>query len=287
MNLSNAEKIMLIDKEDPELNISEQCKCLSLPRASYYYRPCRENEFNIELMHRLDELYTTYPFFGYRKMTKWLRDKEGYRVNYKRIARLMEVMGLMAIYPKKNLSDPHPGHRIYPYLLRNVPIERPYQVWSADITYIRLIGGFVYLVAIIDWFSRYVLAWELSNSLDTYFCLTALKKALDQGIPIIFNTDQGCQFTSLDFTSALLDRQIQISMDGKGRVFDNIFVERLWRSVKYENVYIKGYVTISEAYRGLSDYFDFYNNDRPHQSLDYRTPAQIHFEKPFMKQQIL
>jgi putative transposase len=284
MNLSNAEKIMLIEKEHTQLSISDQCQYLSLPRASYYYRPCGENELNIELMHRLDELYTTYPFFGYRKMTNWLKNKEGYTVNYKRIARLMEVMGLTAIYPKKHLSEPHPGHIIYPYLLRNVAIGHPYQVWSADITYIRLVGGFVYLVAVIDWFSRYILAWELSNSLDTYFCLKALKKALEQGNPFIFNTDQGCQFTSLDFTRELLNHQIRISMDGKGRALDNIFVERLWRSVKYENVYIKGYATISEAYQGLSDYFDFYNNDRPHQSLDYRTPAQVHFETPSIQQ---
>lgn len=282
MNLSNAEKAMMIEKEHSELSIMDQCEYLSLPRSNYYYSPRGESELNIKLMHIIDEFYTKHPTFGYKKMTSFL-NRQGYEINPKRIKRLMQIMGLEAIYPKKYLSQPNLEHKIYPYLLRDVTIEHSNHVWSTDITYIRLCGGFVYLVAVMDWFSRYVLSWELSNSLDTSFCLSALKKALVRGMPIIFNTDQGCQFTSEAFTGELLKHLIQISMDGCGRAFDNIFIERLWRTVKYENVYIKGYSTMSETYQGLSDYFNFYNNIRPHQSLGYQTPAEVYFGKPLIQ----
>jgi len=275
MNLSVQEKRMLIDKNHPELSVADQCQLLGLARSNYYHEPLGETLLNIQLMHRLDELYTKYPFYGIRKMTEVLQ-QEGNLVNPKRVHRLMRKMGIQAIYQKPNLSKKHPEHRIYPYLLRGLSITCPNQVWSSDITYIRLQGGFVYLVAVIDWYSRYVLSWELSNSLDKNFCLMALEKALKQSIPSIFNTDQGSQFTSEDFTGNLIKNNILVSMDGRGRYLDNIFVERLWRTVKYEDIYLKGYSTMSETYQGLSNYFNFYNNDRLHQSLDYRTPAQMY-----------
>lgn len=277
MNLSAQEKRMLVDKDHPELSVVDQCRLLGLARSNYYHEPLSENCLNIQLMHRLDELYTNYPFFGIRKMTEVLR-REGCLVNPKRIHRLMRQMGLQAIYQKPNLSKKNPEHRIYPYLLRDLSITHPNQVWSSDITYIRLQGGFVYLVAVIDWYSRYVVSWELSNSLDKNFCLIALEKALGQSTPSIFNTDQGSQFTSEDFTGKLIENKILVSMDGRGRYLDNIFVERLWRTVKYEDIYLKGYATMSETYQGLSKYFSFYNNDRLHQSLDYRTPAEIYYD---------
>jgi putative transposase len=226
-------------------------------------------------MRLLDEQYTRTPFYGIRRMTAWLR-REGYEVNPKRVRRLSQVMGLETIYPKPNLSAAGKGHVIYPYLLRDVRIERPDQVWSTDITYIRLRQGFVYLVAVIDWFSRYVLSWELSVSLDAQFCLSALDWALQHGKPEIFNTDQGAQFTSKEFISRLKDKEIRISMDGRGRALDNVFVERLWRSVKYEEVYIKDYENVPESRSGLGNYFDFYNTRRLHQSLDYCTPIEIY-----------
>lgn len=277
MNLSAQEKRMLVEKNHPQLSVVDQCLLLGLARSNYYHEPLSENCLNIQLMHRLDELYTNYPFFGIRKMTEVLR-REGYLINPKRIHRLMRQMGLQAIYQKPNLSKKNPEHRIYPYLLRGLSITHPNQVWSSDITYIRLQGGFVYLVAVIDWYSRYVLSWELSNSLDKKFCLIALERALRQSTPSIFNTDQGSQFTSEDFTGKLIENKILVSMDGRGRYLDNIFVERLWRTVKYEDIYLKGYSTMSETYQGLSNYFSFYNNGRLHQSLDYRTPAEIYYD---------
>jgi putative transposase len=210
-------------------------------------------------------------------MTAWLR-REGYAVNRKRVRRLLQLLGLETIYPKPHTSTPAPGHRLYPYLLRGVPITHTDQVWSSDITYIRLTQGWVYLVAILDWYSRYVLAWELSNTLDSAFCLTALERALTQARPMIFNTDQGSQFTSLEFTGRLRDAEVRISMDGRGRALDNIFVERLWRTVKYEEVYLKGYETIPGAAHSLGEYFRFYNEERLHQALAYRTPAAIYSE---------
>jgi putative transposase len=227
-------------------------------------------------MRRIDEQYTRTPFYGARKLRRWL-GKEGYTVNRKRVRRLMGLMGLEAIYRKPRLSMPAPGHRIYPYLLSGMKIERPNQVWTTDITYIRLRGGFIYLVAVMDWFSRYVLAWEVSVSMETSFCVAALDWALQQGRPEIFNTDQGAQFTSEVFTNRLATQGIGISMDGRGRAFDNIFIERLWRTVKYEEVFLKDYLDVLEAVSNLKCYFGFYNDERPHQSLGYQTPAEIYF----------
>jgi putative transposase len=229
-------------------------------------------------MRLLDEQYTRTPFYGVRRMTYWL-SAQGYRVNVKRVRRLLRQMGLEAIYPKPRLSQPAPGHRIYPYRLRGVKIERANQVWASDITYIRLRQGFIYLVAILDWFSRYVLGWEVSTSLESTFCLAALEWALRTGCPEIFNTDQGAQFTSEDFTGRLERSGISISMDGRGRAMDNIFVERLWRTVKYEEVYLHDYEQVEDAVNNLKNYFGFYNHERPHQALGYRTPATIYFGK--------
>lgn len=245
-----------------------------MARSSYYYEPTVESAENLLLMRLLDEQYTRTPFYGVRRMQVWL-ESQGHCVNHKRIGRLMRVMGLEALCPGPRLSKPQPGHRIYPYLLRNVPITRVNHVWSTDITYIRLLHGFIYLVAVIDWFSRYVLSWEVSVSLETSFCLSALEWALAKARPEIFNTDQGAQFTSENFTARLEADAIRVSMDGKGRALDNVFVERLWRSVKYEEVYLKDYRSVSEAVEGLGRYFDFYNRDRPHQALGYRTPEAV------------
>jgi len=227
-------------------------------------------------MHLLDEQYTRTPFYGVRRMTYWLR-AQGYPVNGKRVRRLLRQMGLEAIYPKPRLSQPAPGHRIYPYRLRGLKIERANQVWASDITYIRLRQGFIYLVAILDWFSRYVLGWDVSVSLESDFCLAALEWALQTGCPEIFNTDQGAQFTSEGFTQRLEKSGITISMDGRGRALDNIFVERLWRSVKYEEVYLHDYERVEEAVKNLREYFWFYNHERPHQALCYQTPAAMYF----------
>lgn len=227
-------------------------------------------------MNLIDEQYTQTPFYGSRKMVVFLREK-GYSVNRKRVQRLMRVLGIQGVCPGPNTSRRRQEHAVYPYLLRGLQIDRPNQVWSADITYIRLIQGFAYLVAILDWFSRYVLAWRLSNSLETAFCLDALDEALTFAKPEIFNTDQGGQFTSEEFTGRLLGQEVRISMDSRGRAFDNIFVERLWRSVKYEDVYLRGYGTMPEAQQGLGNYFRFYNDERFHQALSYRTPSRVHF----------
>ena len=227
-------------------------------------------------MRLLDEQYTRTPFYGVRRMTYWLSE-QGYAVNLKRVRRLLRQMGLEAIYPKPRLSRSEVGHRIYPYRLRGVKIERPNQVWASDITYIRLRQGFIYLVAILDWFSRYVLAWEVSASLESVFCVAALEWALQRGCPEIFNTDQGAQFSSEDFTQRLAASGITISMDGRGRAMDNIFVERLWRTVKYEEVYLHDYEQVEDAVKNLGDYFWFYNHERPHQALGYRTPAALYF----------
>ncbi len=228
-------------------------------------------------MRLIDEEYTRTPFYGYRKMTARLK-MQGQAVNRKRVARLMRIMGLQAIYPGPRTSAAHPQHKKYPYLLRGLSITRPNQVWSADITYVPMPTGFMYLVAVIDWFSRFVLTWQLSNTLDGLFCRDALHGALAQGKPDIFNTDQGAQFTASEFTGTLEDAQVQISMDGRGRALDNIFIERLWRSVKYEDIYVKDYPTVPALEHGLHDYFQLYNYERPHQSLDYRTPADVHFD---------
>ena len=252
---------------------------MALARSTLYYEPVGESAEDLALMRWLDEQYTKTPFYGSRNMVTELKD-QGWKVNRKRVQRLMRLMGLEAIYPKPRLSKPAAGHRIYPYLLRNVSIERPNQVWSTDITYIRLRGGFVYLVAILDWYSRYVLAWEVSTTLDTSFCLSALDWALKTGKPEIFNSDQGAQFTSAEFTERLKDEGIQISMDGRGRALDNVFVERLWRTVKYEEVYLNDYSGVTDAIESLGAYFPFYNFGRPHQSLENQTPAAIYFGIP-------
>lgn len=246
-----------------------------MARSSYYYEPAQESEENLQLMRLLDEQYTRTPFYGTRKMTAWLQSV-GYPVNRKRVTRLLRTMGVEALYPKPRLSQPGEGLQRYPYLLRGMRIERSNQVWSTDITYIRLARGFVYLVAILDWFSRYVLSWEVSVTLDTSFCLEALDRALQQAKPEIFNSDQGVQFTSSEFTNCLKAADIRISWDGRGRALDNIFVERLWRSVKYEEVYLKDYQTVPEAVSNLREYFAFYNQERLHQALDYKTPKQVY-----------
>jgi putative transposase len=273
------ERKKLIEPTHSTIPISRQCELLGLARSSFYYEPQPETPQNLLLMRMMDEQFLTTPFYGIRRMTAWLAT-QGHYVNPKRVRRLMRKLGLEAIYPMPNLSFPRDNVRKYPYLLKEEVIIAPNQVWSTDITYIPVRNGYLYLVAVIDWYSRYVLSWELSNTMDVTFCLRALEKALAQNQPKIFNTDQGSQFTSIVFTSNLEKRGISISQDGKGRALDNIFVERLWRSVKYEEVYPKSYTTGEEALRGLEDYFHFYNNERLHQSLNYQTPAQIHFKQP-------
>ena len=268
-------KRLLIEPGHPALSIRRQCDLLDLNRASYYYEPASETPLNLTLMALLDKAYTAHPFYGRRKMTSYLR-KAGYEVNPKRVRRLMQKMGLEAIYPKPRTTLVSQVHRIYPYLLRGVAITRPNQVWSTDITYVPMPNGFMYLTAVIDWYSRYVLSWQLSNTLDNLFCIEALQQALQIGQPEIFNTDQGVQFTSDAFTAILKAAEIRISMDGKGRALDNIFVERLWRTVKYDDLYLKCYATVPALYAGLHDYFLFYNYERPHQSLDERTPAAVY-----------
>jgi putative transposase len=277
--LSVAEKKALIEPEHSSISISRQCALLGLARSSFYYEIQPETEQNLKMMAMLDRQYTARPFYGVRKMTAWLAT-QGEIVNPKRVRRLLRKMGLEAIYPKPNLSRPQDNVRKYPYLLREAEITAPNQVWSTDITYIPLPQGYVYLVAVIDWYSRYVLSWELSNTMDMTFCLSALEKALAQNTPKIFNSDQGSQFTSTAFTGRLEKEGILVSQDGRGRALDNIFVERLWRSVKYEEVYLKGYTSVIEALKELEKYFDFYNNERLHQSLSYQTPAMIHFKQP-------
>lgn len=230
-------------------------------------------------MRLIDEQYTRTPFYGIRRMTASL-GQEGHKVNHKRIQRLMRLMGLEAIYPKPKLSKRDDQHKVFPYLLRGLAIERSDQVWATDITYIRLRGGFVYLVAVMDWFSRYVLSWSLSVTMDVHFCLEALDDALRKATPEIFNSDQGSQFTSIEFTERLRKAEVRISMDGRGRAFDNIFIERLWRSVKYEEVYIKDYEHVPACMAGLRDWFLFYNTERPHQALGYRTPQQVYMQRP-------
>lgn len=266
----------MLEPGHTEIPIYRQCELMGLSRAGYYYQPQGESPLNLNLMNFIDEQYTRTPFYGVEKMTAWLI-RQGFEVNPKRVRRLMRLMGLEAIYPKQNLSIASAEHKKYPYLLRDVLVERPDQVWSTDITYIKMAQGFLYLVAIMDWYSRYVLAWRLSNTLDTQFCLDALEGALAISQPEIFNTDQGSQFTSNEFTGRLQQSGICISMDGRGRVFDNIFIERLWRSVKYEEVYVHSYESVRDAYNNLTRYFQLYNKERLHESLGYRTPHEVYF----------
>ena len=240
-----------------------------MPRSTWYYQPLPESAENLRLLRRLDELYMKFPFFGSRRMAVMLE------VNRKRVQRLMDILGIEALYPKPNLSRPAPGHRIYPYLLRDVPIVRPNQVWSTDITYIPMQDGFLYLVAVMDWFSRFVLSWELSNTMEVGFCLAAQQAAFRFGQPEIWNNDQGSQFTAADFLAPLQKRGISISMDGRGRALDNVFIERLWRSLKYELIYPGDFVGGAELFQALERYFRFYNHRRPHQALGYKTPADL------------
>jgi putative transposase len=254
--------------------VRRQCELLGLSRASLYYEAAPETPDNLRLMRQIDEQYTARPYYGSRRMTVWL-NQHGEEVNRKRVQRLMRVMGLEAIYPKPRLSA-NRNHKVYPYLLRGVAVERVDQVWSADITYIPLSCGFMYLAAVIDWYSRYVLAWRLSNTLDGSFCQDMLEEVLGRGTPEVFNTDQGVQFTASAWTERLERSGVAVSMDGRGRCLDNVFVERLWRSVKYEDVYLRGYETVRELERGLGAYFAFYNGERSHQSLEYKTPALVY-----------
>jgi putative transposase len=266
----------MIEPDHPRISTARQCQLLGLPRSSYYHRPRPKRLEDQALMRAIDEAYMAYPFFGSRQMTRWLR-RQGYPVNRKRVRRLMGMMGLEAIYRKPNLSKPNLEHRVYPYLLRDLKVDRPNQVFATDITYVPVQGGFIYLCAVIDWYSRAVLAWELSNTLDARFCASAAQRAIERyGAPEIFNTDQGCQFTSAEFTEPLLARGIKLSMDGKGRCLDNVFVERLWRSVKYEEIYLKSYRSQVDADANLEAYFRFYNERRPHSALDGATPMEAY-----------
>jgi putative transposase len=278
------QKRRLIEPEYEQISIRRQCELVGLNRASYYYQVASESPLNLELMRRIDEQYMKTPFYGWPRMTAYLQ-KQGYVINHKRVQRLMRKMGLQAIFPQPRPKQERHNHKIYPYLLNELKIVRSNQVWSSDITYIPIQNGFMYLVAVIDWYSRYVLAWELSNTLDGHFCQEALHQALTQGQPEIFNTDQGVQFTATDFTGILEQASIQISMDGRGRALDNIFIERFWRSLKYEDVYLRDYPSVPELLTGLRRYISFYNFERPHQSLGYLTPDEVHFaQKPGGKQ---
>jgi putative transposase len=274
--LDRAIRIKMLDKTDPKMSMRKQCKLLNICRSGLYYQKRLENPYNIELMNLIDEEYTRHPFMGVVSMTAYLQDI-GKRCGPKRVRRLMRKMGLAAVSPKPNTSIPNKEHKVYPYLLRELEIERPNQVWCTDITYIRLRHGFAYLVAIMDWYSRSVLSWRLSNTADSRFCCEALDEAIQlYGTPEIFNSDQGSQFTSEAFINRLKDRHISISMDGRGRTFDNIFIERLWRSVKYQNVYLKGYETMQEAQEGLAEYFHYYNHRRLHQALNNQRPWHVY-----------
>jgi putative transposase len=264
-----------VQGSDPHWSVRQQCELLSLNRSTWYYAAATESAENLCLMRLIDEQYLQRPFFGSRRMALWLASV-GHAVNRKRVQRLMRLMGIEAVYPKPRTTHHNPQHCVFPYLLRDVEIVRPDQVWSTDITYVPMRRGFMYLTAVIDWYSRYVLSWELSNSLEGSFCLEALEAALAQGRPEIFNTDQGVQYTANAFTSRLQQAEVLISMDGRGRALDNVFIERLWRSVKQECLYLHGFDTVPELTQGLSDYFDFYRYERPHQALDYCTPAEVY-----------
>jgi putative transposase len=269
----------VVDHSHPSLSIVRQCRLLDISRSGLYYQPKGISEEDFNLMKLIDRQYLMTPFYGARKIATCLKG-QGHLVNRKRVRRLMCIMGLKAIYRRPRTSKPAPGHKIYPYLLGGMKITRPNQAWAADITYIPMARGFLYLVAIIDWYSRYVLSWRLSNTMDAGFCADALEEALRKGKPEIFNTDQGAQFTSETFTGLLEQNGVRISMDGKGSYNDNLFIERLWRSVKYEEVYLKAYQDGRDARTGLGNYFWFYNTERPHQTLGYRTPAEVFASTP-------
>ena len=274
--MSRGERKAMIAPGRPGLSLGRQCRLLSISRSAFYYAPKGESPENLALMRRIDELFLKYPFYGSRQMVRQLR-RDGVWIGRHRVRRLMRLMGLEAIYQAPRTSTPHPAHRVYPYLLRDVAVARPDHVWCADITYIPVRRGFLYLVAIMDWATRHVLAWRLSNTMDSRFCIEALREALARyGKPAIFNTDQGSQFTSLDFTGALKNAEIAISMDGRGRCLDNIFIERLWRSLKYEAVYLHEMTDGFTAERVIGAWIKFYNTERPHSALDGRTPAEAY-----------
>src|SRR5215470_10916539 len=273
--MSVPDRRAMLDRKDGKLSIRRQCHLLGIARSGVYRPPRAANDNDLGLMRRLDELFTQWPFLGSRRLATMLRD-DGHAINRKRLQRLMRQMGIAALAPKPRTTKPAPGHKVYPYLLRDMVIDQPNQVWAADITYIPMGRGFLYLVAVIDWASRAVLSWRLSNTMDVSFCVDALEDALSRfGKPQIFNTDQGSQFTSMAFTGVLDRAGIQISMDGRGRWMDNVFIERLWRSLKHEDVYLKGYADGRELHEGLADWIAFYNNRRPHQALSHRTPMAV------------
>ena len=277
--MSTVKRKEWIECNNELLSIEKQCELLGLSRSSYYYQPCGESSENLALMNAIDKLYTKYPFYGARRLRVNL-PVEFHSVNIKKVRRLMKLMGIEAIYPKPNLSIPDLQHKIYPYLLRGIKIERINQVWSTDITYVPMEQGFLYLCAVVDWYSRYILSWEISNTLTTDFCLKAVNDALKSGQkPEIFNTDQGSQFTANDFTKVFIDQEILVSMDGKGRALDNIFIERFWRTIKYEHIYLKEYKDGKSLFEGLLEYIQFYNYERKHQSLLYLTPNQVFNER--------
>lgn len=280
-----AAKRATVEPDHPILSVSAQCELLELPRASYYRTPSLESEENLMLMRLIDELYTRHPSMGSRSIRDRLRLR-GHTVNRKRVQRLMNIMGIQSLAPqKKKTTVPAPGHKIYPYLLRNLDIVRPDQVWSSDFTYIRLKRGFVFLTAVMDWHSRYVLSWEISVTMDEGFCISALERALRRhGAPEISNTDQGSQYTGAAYTSVLKDHGVKISMDGRGRATDNIMIERLWRTVKYDDIYLKDYETVAQLTAGLREFFDDYNNERPHSSLGGKTPADVYFGAASLRQ---
>src|SRR6266403_4582922 len=280
--MSRAERRAQVERTDPPLPVSQQCRLLAVSRSSVYRRPAKVGEEDLAIMVLIDRQYLARPYYGSRRMAAWLAT-QGHMVNRKRVQRLMRLMGLVAIYQRPNTSKAAAAHKVYPYLLGGIAIERVNQVWSSDVTYIPMAKGFLYLVVIMDWMSRAVLAWRLSNTLGAEFCVEALEEALFRyGRPEIFNTDQGSQFTSNDFTGTLERHEVTISMDGKGRYMDNIFVERLWRSLKYEEVYLNAYASVAEAKAGIGAWLDFYNEERQHQSLRYRTPRQIYEEGPWI-----
>ncbi len=273
--MSIPDRRAVLDRADPKLSIRRQCTLLGIARSGVYRLPKPANDNDLALMRRIDEMYTAWPFFGSRRMTVMLRT-EGHDINRKRVQRLMRQMGIAALGPKPNTSKPAPGHKIYPYLLRDMKIDQPNQVWCTDITYVPIGRGFLYLVAVMDWNSRAVLSWRLSNTMDTSFCVDALEEALAKfGKPEIFNTDQGSQFTSTMFTDVLLRHEIKISMDGRGRWMDNVFIERLWRSLKHEDIYLKAYADGREAKAGISSWINFYNTRRPHSALAHRVPMDV------------
>jgi len=274
-----AARRLQVEHAHPSVSVSRQCALLDVARSSAYYTPnMSESEGNLAFMELIDSCYTEFPFYGVPRITKWLK-RQGHTINHKRVARLMQVMGIQATLPGPHTSAPHPEHVKYPYLLRNMEVSAPDEVWCTDITYIPMERGFMYLVAVMDWYSRYVISWDVSNSMETDFCVSALKKSLKTGTPGIFNTDQGSQFTSNEFTGVLKGNDVRISMDGRGRALDNVFIERLWRTVKYEDVYLKAYSDGHALYKGLKRYFAFYNEERGHSSLGDRTPAVCYHER--------